>query len=63
MSQAELANHLMIKYYVAWKGILITPMYDVPKPQDPEVIFNESGLKPKEVQEFVSNFLSAVKLK
>ena len=49
----ELENHLKMTYSDDLNGIPIPPLRDLPKPQDPTVMFDDSGIKPKEVRDFV----------
>ena len=49
----ELENHLRMTYSDDLNGIPIPPLRDLPKPQDPTVMFVESGIKLKEVRNFV----------
>ena len=49
----ELENHLKMTYSDDLNGIPIPPLRDLPKPQDPTVMFDNSGIKLKEVQDFV----------
>ena len=49
----ELKNHLRMTYSDDLNGIPIPPLRDLPKPQDPTVIFDDSGIKLKEVRDFV----------
>ena len=43
----ELKNHLKITYSDDLNGIPIPPLRDLPKPQDPTVMFDDSGIKLK----------------
>ena len=45
----ELENHLKMTYSDDLNGIPIPPLRDLPKPQDPMVMFDDSGIKLKEV--------------
>ena len=49
----ELENHLKMTYSDDLNGIPIPHLRDLPKPQDPTVMFDDSGIKPKEVRNFV----------
>ena len=49
----ELENHLKMTYSDDLNGIPIPPLRDLPKPQDPTVMFDDSGIKLKEVRDFV----------
>ena len=49
----ELENHLRMTYSDDLNGIPIPPLRDLPKPQDPTVMFNDSGIKLKEVRNLV----------
>lgn len=57
--QEELENHLRMTYSDAWKDVSIPPRNDLPKLQDPEIIFDDSGLKLREIREFIHKFHSA----
>ena len=46
----ELENHLRMTYSDNLNGIPIHPLRDLPKPQDPMVMFDDSGIKLKEVR-------------
>ena len=49
----ELENHLRMTYSDYLNGIPIPPLWDLPKPQDPTVMFDDSRIKLKEVWNFV----------
>ena len=49
----ELENHLRMTYSDDLNGIPIPPLRDLPKTQDPTVMFDDSGIKLKEVRDFV----------
>ena len=49
----ELENHLKMTYSDDLNGISIPPLRDLPKPQDPTVMFDDSGIKQKEFRDFV----------
>ena len=49
----ELENHLKMTYSDDVNGIPIPPLRDLPKPQDPTVMFDDSRIKLKEVRDFV----------
>ena len=49
----ELENHLRMTYSGDLNGIPIPPLRDLPKPQDPTVMFDDSKKKLKEVRGFV----------
>ena len=51
----ELENHLKMTYSDDLNGIPIPPLRDLPKPQDPTVMFDDSGIKLKEVSDFIHN--------
>ena len=53
VQKEELENHLRMIYSDYLNGIPIPPLRDLPKPQDPTVMFNDSWIKLKEVQDFV----------
>ena len=48
-----LDNHLRMTYSDDLNGIPIPPLRDLPKPPDPTVKFDDSGIKLKEVRDFV----------
>ena len=48
----ELENHLKMTYSDDLNGISIPPLRDLPKLQDPTVMFNDSGIKLKEIRDF-----------
>ena len=50
----EFEKHLRMACSDDLNGIPIPPLKDLPKPQDPTVMFDESGIKLKEVQVFVN---------
>ena len=49
----ELDNHLRMTYSGDLNGIPILPLRDLPKPQDPTIMFDDSGIKLKQVRDFV----------
>ena len=49
----ELENYLKMTYSDDLNGIPIPPLRDLPKPQDPTAMFDDSGIKLKEVRDFV----------
>ena len=49
----ELENHLKRTYSDDLNGIPIPPLKDLPKHQDPPVMFDDSRIKLKEVRDFV----------
>ena len=49
----ELENILRMTYSDDLNGIPIAPLRDLPKPQNLRVMFNDSGIKLKEVRDFV----------
>ena len=49
----ELENHLKMTYSDDLDGIPISPLRDLPKPQDPTVMFDDRGIKLKEVRDSV----------
>ena len=49
----ELENHLRMTYSNYLNSIPIPPLRDLPKPQDPTVMFDDSWIKLKEVRDFV----------
>ena len=49
----ELENHLKMTYSDDLNSIPIPPLRDLPKPQDPTVMFDDSGIKLKEVRDFI----------
>ena len=49
----ELENHSRITYLYDLNSIPIPPLRDIPKPQEPMVMLNDSGIKLKEVQDFI----------
>ena len=49
----ERENHLRMTYSDDLNSIPIPPLRDLPKPQDPKVMFDDSGIKLKEVRDFV----------
>ena len=49
----ELKNHLRMTYSDDLNGIPMSPLRDLPKPQDPTVMFDDSGIKLKEFRDFV----------
>ena len=49
----ELENHLRLTYLDDLNGIPIPPFRDLPKPQDPTVVFDDSRIKLKEERDFV----------
>ena len=49
----ELENNLRLTYSDDLNVILIPPLRDLPKPQDPMVMFDDSGIKLKEVRDFI----------
>ena len=49
----ELENHLKMTYSDDLNGIPIPPLRDLLKPQDPTVMFDDRGIKVKEVRDFV----------
>ena len=51
--KAELKNHLRMIYLDDLNSIPIPPLRDLPKLLDPTVMFDDSGIKLKEVQDFV----------
>ena len=52
-SREELENYLRMTYSDNLNGIPIPPLRDLSKPQDPTVMFDDSGIKLKEVRYFV----------
>ena len=50
----ELDNHLRMTYSDNLNGIPIPPLRDLPKRQDPTVMFDDRGIKLKEAWDFVS---------
>ena len=50
----ELENHLRMTYSDDLNGISILPLRDLPKPQDPTVMFDDGGIKLKEIRDFVN---------
>ena len=48
----ELENHLRMTYLDDLNGNHTPHLRDLPKPQDPTVMFNNSGIKLKEVRDF-----------
>ena len=48
----ELENHIRLAYSDELNGIPIPPLRDLPKPQDPTVMFSDSGIKQNEVWDF-----------
>ena len=51
--KVELENHLRMTYPDDLNSIPISPLRDLPKPQDLTVMFDDSGIKLKEVQDFI----------
>lgn len=51
--EEELDNNQRLTYYDAKKDIPIPSMNDLPSPQPSEFLINDSGLKLKEIREFV----------
>ena len=49
----ELENHLRMTYSDDLNGIPIPPLRDLLKLQDPTIMFDDSGIKQKEVRDFV----------
>ena len=49
----ELENHLKMTYSYDLNGIPIPPLRDLPKSQDTTLLFDDSGIKLKEVRNFV----------
>ena len=53
LPKEELENHLRITYSDDLNGVPIPPLRDLSKSQDPTVMFDDSGIKLKEVRDFV----------
>ena len=53
VQKEQLENHLRMTYSDDLNAIPIPPLRDLPKPQDPTVMFDDSGIKLKEVRDFV----------
>ena len=49
----ELENHLRMTYSEDWNCTPISPLRDLPKPEDPTLMFSDSRIKLSEVQDFV----------
>ena len=47
----ELKNHFRMTYSDYFNGILIPTLRDLPKPHDPTVMFDDRGIKLKEVRD------------
>lgn len=54
--QEELKNHLRMINSDAWKDVPTPSRNDLPRPQDPKVMFNNAKLMLKEIWEFVPKF-------